>query len=101
MADMGAVVVKIDKKLKNDAENVLAKIGITPSGAIQMLYRQIVIHNGIPFDIPTLVKKPAGWDGLTREELNAELWKGIESLNRGEALSAEEVDELLAREFGI
>ena len=35
---------RMDDKLKEKAEAVLASIGITPSEAIRMFYRQIVIE---------------------------------------------------------
>ena len=36
-----------------------------------------------------------------REELDAELAKGIESIASGKAYTADEVDAVLAKEFGI
>ena len=50
MANTSPVYARIDTSLKDSAETILTKLGITPSGAIQMLYSQIVLHNGIPFD---------------------------------------------------
>lgn len=38
---------------------------------------------------------------ITREPLNAQLQKGMESLRSGRTYSVEEVDEELSREFGI
>ena len=38
---------------------------------------------------------------ISREELDAELMKGVESLKAGRIYTADEVDTELAREFGI
>lgn len=38
---------------------------------------------------------------MTQEELDKELRKGIESIEEGKIFTADEVDEELAREFGI
>ena len=38
---------------------------------------------------------------MTREELDSELAKGIDSLNNGQGYSADEVDKILAEEFNI
>lgn len=38
---------------------------------------------------------------MNREELDAELMKGVESLKAGRIYTADEVDTELAREFGI
>ena len=39
--------------------------------------------------------------GMTQEELDKELRKGIESIKEGKTFTADEVDEELAGEFGI
>jgi addiction module RelB/DinJ family antitoxin len=41
----------MDPEIKGKAENVLNKLGISPSQAIQMFYYQIYIQNGIPFNL--------------------------------------------------
>ena len=44
------VYARIDTELKENAESILSKLGITPSSAIQMLYSQIVLTNSLPLD---------------------------------------------------
>ena len=95
MAKTSPVYARIDTSLKDKAEAVLTKLGITPSGAIQMFYSQIVLHNGIPFDVRIPSPKPMPAVALSRAELDAELMKGVESLNAGKAYSADEVDAML------
>ena len=46
MANTNVVYARIDTKLKENAENILNQLGITPSSAIQILYSQIVLQNG-------------------------------------------------------
>ena len=101
MANTSAVYARIDTGLKDDAERILAQLGISPSSAIQMLYKQIIIHKGMPFDLRLPTSKPVAIGGMSREELDAELAKGIESLKRGAAITADEVDKKLAKELGI
>ena len=88
MANTAAVYARIDTNLKESAEDILAQLGITPSSAIQMLYRQIVLT-------PTAV------GGMSRTELDTELQKGVASLQNGKSFSADEVDAALYQEFGI
>lgn len=45
------VQTRMDPEIKGKAENVLNKLGISPSQAIQMFYYQIYIQNGIPFNL--------------------------------------------------
>ena len=41
MANTAAVYARIDPKLKSEVETILARLGVTPSSLIQMLYNQI------------------------------------------------------------
>ncbi|WP_295288934.1 hypothetical protein [uncultured Catenibacterium sp.] len=45
--------------------------------------------------------KPTAIGGMTQEELDAELRKGIESIKEGKTFTADEVDQELKKEFGI
>ncbi len=87
MANTTAVYARIDTTLKENAESILSQLGITPSSAIQMLYSQIVLLNGMPF--------------MSDEEINKELEKARQSIENDRCYSVEEVDEELAKEFGI
>lgn len=101
MANTSAVYARIDTNLKNNAEGILFQLGISPSSAIQMLYSQIVLKKGMPFDLRLPLEKPLAVGSMTREQLDAELQKGIDSIKAGNVYSADEVDEALAKEFGI
>ncbi len=101
MANTSAVYARIDTGLKENAEEILAKLGISPSGAIQMLYSQIVLRRGMPFELRLPDAAPAAIGRMSREELNMELGKGVESLRAGKGISVDDVDAALAQEFGI
>lgn len=45
--------------------------------------------------------KPVAVGAITREQLDAELQKGIDSIKAGKVYSADEVDAILAKEFDI
>ena len=51
MAKTSTLHVRIDPKLKMNAEKILKKIGVSSSEAINMFYTQICFKNGIPFSI--------------------------------------------------
>jgi DNA-damage-inducible protein J len=42
---------RVDKQLKVKAERVLRRVGVTTTDAITMLLHQIVLRNGVPFDV--------------------------------------------------
>ena len=96
MANTNVVYARIDTTLKENAENILNQLGITPSSAIQMLYSQIVLQKGMPFELrlpANKQEKPLALGNLTQAELDAELQKGIDSLSTGKSYSADEVDQ--------
>ena len=100
MANTSAVYARIDTGLKENAERILSKLGITPSSAIQMLYSQIVLKQGLPFDLKLHVSRPTAIGGMTRTEIDAELQKGIDSLKSG-SYTTDEIDAMMAEEFDL
>lgn len=101
MANTTALYARIDSDLKENAENVLQQLGITPASAIQMFYSQIVLTRSLPLKLRLPVREPVAMGSLSREELDAELAKGIASLKSEKTYSADEVDGILAEKFGI
>ena len=101
MANTTAVYARIDTELKDNAEAILAQLGITPSSAITMLYSQIVLQKGMPFELRLPSARPTAIGGMSQAELDAELAQGIASLKNDRSYSADEVDAELAEEFGI
>lgn len=97
MANTSAVYARIDAQLKENAEAILAQLGITPSALIQMTYSQVVLHNGLPFSARIPAKAPTAVGRMTQEQLDAELRKGVESFNKG-SFTADEIDHALAEE---
>ena len=55
----------------------------------------------MPFDLRLPSSKPLDVGAMTREQLDAELQKGVDSIKAGNVYSADEVDTVLAKEFGI
>ncbi len=51
MAKTTTISVRMDSSLKSEAEKVLSTLGLTPSQAINVFYKQITFQNGIPFSI--------------------------------------------------
>ena len=101
MANTSAVYARINTNLKENAEEILSQLGISPSGAIQMLYSQIVLNKRIPFDLRLPSAKPVAIGNMTKAQLDAALAKGVESLKTGATYSLDEVDAELVKEFGI
>ncbi len=73
---------RIEPDVKEQAENVLETLGISVSSAINMFYKQIILQQGIPFDvkIPKAPENSAKW---SKERLDAELEKGYNDMLKG------------------
>lgn len=99
MPNTNALYVRMDAQLKESAEDILKDLGISASSAVQMFYRQIILQRGLPFDVKLPVSAPVAIGGLSREELDAEIQKGLDSLKAGKVKLADqafrEIDEAL------
>ena len=65
MAKTTTISIRIDAELKSDVESILTSLGLTPSQAINVFYKQITFQNGIPFSIKIPEKK------LNEDSVNA------------------------------
>ena len=50
---------RIEPQTKHQAESVLHRLGISPTEAIRIFYRQISLHNGLPFSVEIPNKRTA------------------------------------------
>ncbi len=51
MAKSAMVRARVEPRLKLRAERVLGRLGLTPTEAITVFYRQIELRNGLPFSV--------------------------------------------------
>ena len=42
---------RIDVESKKRAQKIFSQLGLTMSGAIEMFFKQVVLHKGIPFNV--------------------------------------------------
>ncbi|MCW5588553.1 MAG: type II toxin-antitoxin system RelB/DinJ family antitoxin [Legionellales bacterium] len=45
------VRARVNQDLKQDVDHILGDLGLTMSDAINALFKQIKLHNGLPFEI--------------------------------------------------
>lgn len=100
MANTAAVYARIDPTLKKDVEVILDELQVSPSSLIQMLYAQIKLTKGIPFELK-LPTKPVFVDEIAPEQLEAELRKGFKDVEEGKVYTLEEVKEMLKKDFKL
>ncbi|MEM7539501.1 MAG: DUF5678 domain-containing protein [Chloroflexota bacterium] len=69
MAAATSTLEQIDPKLKQNAEKILQVLGMTPVQAMSLFYKQIELHQGLPFPL-TLANLPARSSVDTATEYN-------------------------------
>ncbi|MDD6058059.1 MAG: type II toxin-antitoxin system RelB/DinJ family antitoxin [Clostridiales bacterium] len=81
--------LRVNPTVKGRAEEVLSKLGIPMSTAIDMYLNQISLTGGIPFAV-TLPKVPnsMNMDLMTTDELHAKLQKGYDDIEGGRVQNA-------------
>lgn len=50
------MTIWVDKEFKERGDEIIYELGMTPSSVINILYRQIVFQEGIPFEIKSPLK---------------------------------------------
>lgn len=96
MAKTANLYARIEPEVKEQAENILAALGIPVSNAINMFYKQIILQRGLPFEL----KLPALAE-LSAQQLDAELAKGLADVEAGRVKPAAQAFAELRQEFGL
>jgi len=78
-----SIRARIEPDVKRSAESILSSLGMSPTEAITLLYRQIILTRGLPFEI----KLP-----------NEETLRTFEATDRGEDLTVcRDADDMFER----
>jgi addiction module RelB/DinJ family antitoxin len=101
MAKTASVFTRVEPEIKMQAEQVLDKLGISMSNAVDMFLRQVIIQRGIPFEMKLPQEKPLAYGSLTKEQFDAEIEKGLDDIKNGRVYSLDEVEAEMKRDFGI
>ena len=86
MAKTAMIRARTDEKLKEQVEHIFHRLGMTTTEAINLFYRQVKVHRGLPF----LVRIP-----------NAETRRTLEKSARGEDVIKCKDEKDLFRKLGL
>lgn len=100
MAKSANLYARIEPELKEQAETILNALGIPASNAITMFYKQIILHNGLPFEVK-IPEHPLDVSRMTQAQFNAELEKGYQDMQEGNTVSIEQAFAAVRKEYGI
>ena len=101
MTKTSNLYARIEPQLKTEAESILSRLGVPVSNAINMFYRQIVIHHGLPFAVQFPSNSLLNAATLTDTQLDAEVIKGVDDITAGRKRSLRKASVDLTREFSL
>lgn len=95
------IYTRVDPETKEQAEAILNQLGIPLSNAIGMFLKQVVLQHGIPFDMKLPETKPVAIGGMTKEQIDLELQKGMDDIAASRVVSIDEVETEMKKIYGV
>ena len=92
------IMARVEPEIKEQAESIMEQLGLSASGVINMLYRQIILRKGLPFAV-MIPAAPTTLDTMSREKFDAMLQHSYEQSLAGEGRPFEEVFDELKRDL--
>lgn len=84
------VTARIQPDIKETAEAILERLGIPVSVFIDMTYRQVIMHDGVPFSLE-IPNKLMTRDNIFEAEFDKMMEKGLAQAKADDSLTADEV----------
>ncbi len=84
MAKTEMIRARMEPELKRGAEAIFDVLGLSPTEAITLFYKQVTLRRGLPFsfEIPNAETLEAMRQALEEKDLKE--WPDLESLNRAQ-----------------
>lgn len=92
---------RIEPEVKEQAEGILSALGIPASNAINMFYKQIILHRGLPFEVKIPSARPLDMGTLSEEQINEELEKGYADMKAGRTKPASKVFADIRKDYHL
>lgn len=92
------VLARVEPEIKEQAEAIMAQLGIPASVVINMLYKQIIMTKSIPFTL-SIPNAPVARDEMSNREFDRMLQKGLEEAKADDSLPATEVFSKIKQEI--
>lgn len=101
---MTTISLRFDDAMKKELDEMCEEMGMNLTTFFTIYAKRALRDRKIPFEIeaPTASRrKPIAEGALTREQLDAELQKGMDSIRSDKVHTADEVDSYLLGKFNI
>lgn len=83
------VLARVEPDVKEQAEAIMAKLGVPASTVINMLYKQIIMTRSIPFSL-SVPAAPLARDEMDAATFNAMMAEGLNQAKAGKGVSLDE-----------
>ena len=86
MSKTETIRARVEPEIKRRAESVLRELGLSPTEAIRMFYRQVILRRGLPFavEIPNAETQAAMREAIAGENLSE--WSDLDLLKRAQLI---------------
>jgi DNA-damage-inducible protein J len=101
MGKTANLYARIEPDVKEQAENILTALGIPASNAINMFYKQIILHRGLPFEVKMPASRLVNASALSDAEMDAELEKGYADMKEERTKSAKSAFSDIRKDYGL
>lgn len=92
------ILARVEPEVKEQAESIMAQLGVPASVVINMLYKQIIMTKSIPFSL-SLPREPITLDSITREDFNSIMQTGLSQAKSNKSRPVSDVFSDLRREL--
>lgn len=92
------VLARVEPEVKEQAESIMAQLGVPASVVINMLYKQIIMTKSIPFSL-SLPREPISLDSITGEDFNSIMQTGLSQAKSNKSRPVSDVFSDLRREL--
>ena len=89
------VNARIDQNVKTQAEAILTRMGLPRSVAIDIFYRQIIMHGGLPFPVTIPTSRLPSLDEMSTAEFNKMMAAGLTQAKADDSMDMDEVFDAL------
>ncbi len=93
--------VEVEPEIKRRAEEILDKIGMSYSMAVDLFTRQIVLRRAFPIELNVPERKPLCLESMTEDEIDAAIQEGLDDLEAGRTIPLEKVREEMSKRYGF
>ena len=98
---MATINVNVDEKVKEQAKETLEYLGTNFTNVINMLLRQIILTESIPFEVKIPSARPVDISTLSEAEFNEELEKGYADMQAGRTKNAKKAFADIRKDYGL